>query len=177
MPPTIGATGSARTGPSRPDRYGIVVDGLPDGHYIKGIYVGESDITYTGTEVRNGSVPIDIVVSPKAGLVAGAVQNADAGKPAAGATVVMIPQEKERGPLPEYYQQGTTDQHGRFAFKSVAPGEYKVYAWEDVEPTAWMDAEFMKPFLAKGETVTVEDSGRAEVEVSVIPANSEKEKR
>jgi serine/threonine protein kinase len=131
----------------------------------------------TGTEVRNGSVPIDIVVSLKAGLVAGTVQNADAGKPAPGATVVMIPQEKERAPIPEYYQQGTTDQHGRFAFKSVAPGRYKVYAWEDVEPTAWMDAEFMKPFLAKGETVTVEESGRAEVEVSVIPANSEKEKR
>ena len=65
----------------------------------------------------------------------------------------------------------------RFAFQSVAPGEYKVYAWEDVEPTAWMDAEFMKPFLSKGETVTVGESGRAQVGVRMIPADSEKEKR
>jgi len=160
----------------KPERYGLVVAGLPDGYYTKGVYLGESDITYSGTELRNGSGPIDIVVSPKAGLVAGVVQNADAGKRAPGATVVMIPQEKEKAPIPECYQQGTTDQYGRFAFKSVAPGEYKVYAWEDVEPTAWMDAEFMKPFLDKGETVTVGDSGRAEVEVSVIPAVSQKEK-
>jgi hypothetical protein len=161
----------------RPDRYGIVVAGLPDGYYTKGVYLGESDITYSGTELRNGSGAIDIVVSPKAGLVAGVVRNADTGQPAPGATVVMIPQEKERAPIPECYQRGTTDQYGRFAFKSVAPGEYKVYAWEDVELTAWMDAEFMKPFLGKGETVTVGESGRAEVEVNMIPAGSEKEKR
>ncbi|MEI9974592.1 MAG: carboxypeptidase-like regulatory domain-containing protein [Ignavibacteriota bacterium] len=182
MPAKTGTIGSARTGPSRldnlrPDRYGIVVADLPSGYYTKGIYVGESEITYTGTEVRNGSAPIDIVVSPKAGLVAGVVQSADAGKPAQGATVVMIPQEKERVPIPECYQQSTTDQYGRFAFKSVAPGKYKVYAWEDVEPTAWMDSQFMKPLLGIGETVTVEESGRAEVAVTVIPANSEKEKR
>jgi len=160
-----------------PGRYGIGVVGLPDGYYTKSVYLGESDITYSGTELRNGSGPIDIVVSPKAGLVSGVVQNGDAGQLAPGATVVMIPQERDRARIPECYQQGTTDQYGRFAFKSVAPGEYKVYAWEDVEPTAWMDAEFMKPFLGKGETVTVEESGRAEVEVSMIPMGSEQEKR
>ncbi|HLK63156.1 MAG TPA: carboxypeptidase-like regulatory domain-containing protein [Bryobacteraceae bacterium] len=160
----------------RPDRYGIVVTGLPDGYYTKSVHLRESDITYSGTELRNGSGPIDVVVSPKAGLVTGVVR-ADAGQPAPGATVVMIPQEKERSPIPECYQQGTADQYGRFAFKSVAPGEYKVYAWEDVEPTAWMDAEFMKPVLGKGEAVTVEESGRAEVQVSMIPAGSEQEKR
>jgi 5-hydroxyisourate hydrolase-like protein (transthyretin family) len=173
----VGEDGTFKMDNLLPDRYGIVVAGLPDGYYTKGIYMGDSEITYTGTEVRNGSVPIDIVVSPKAGSIAGVVQNADAGKPAQGATVVMIPQEKERAPIPECYQQSTTDQYGRFAFKSVAPGKYKVYAWEDVEPTAWMDSEFMKLLLGKGETVTVEESGRAEVEVTVIPANSEKEKR
>jgi hypothetical protein len=160
-----------------PGRYGIVVAGLPDGYYTKGVHLGESDIMYSGTELRDGSRPIDIVVSPKAGLVSGVVQNADAGQPAPGAMVVMIPQQSERAPIPEYYQQSTTDQYGRFAFKSVAPGEYKVYAWEDVEPTAWMDAEFMKPFLGKGERVTVEESGRAEVQVNMIPAGSDQQKR
>ncbi len=173
----VAEDGTFTIGNLRPDRYGMVVAGLPDGYYTKGVYLGENDITYSGTELRNGAGPIDIVVSPKAGLVTGVVKNGDAGQPSPGATVVMIPQEKERAPIPECYQQGITDQHGRFAFKSVAPGEYKVYAWEDVEPTAWMDAEFMKPFLGKGETVKVGESGRTEVEVSLIPVGSEKEKQ
>ena len=58
----------------------------------------------------------------------------------------------------------------------MVPGEYKVYAWEDVESSAWMDPDFMKPLEAKGEPVTVGESAQANVQVNLIPADSEKEK-
>ena len=63
-------------------------------------------------------------------------------------------------------------QYGRFTFKNVVPGEYKVYAWEDVESSAWMDPDFMKPLEGKGESVAVEESAQANVQVNVIPADS-----
>jgi hypothetical protein len=57
----------------------------------------------------------------------------------------------------------------------VFPGEYKVYAWEDAESTAWRDPEFMKPLEGMGESVTVGESGQASVQVNLIPAESEKD--
>lgn len=160
-----------------PDRYGAAVTGLPDGFYTKSIRVGETDITYSGFELRDGPPPrIDVLVSPKAATVSGVVQTGDTNKPAAGATVVLVPTDKERAPIAELYRHATTDQFGRFAFRSVVPGEYKVYAWEDVESTAWMDPEFMKPLQGMGESVTVDEGDQASVQVNLIPAESEKDK-
>jgi hypothetical protein len=147
-----------------PDPYGVVVSGLPNGFYTKSIRAGETDITYSGFELRDGPpARIDVLVSPKAATVSGVAQIRDSDKTAAGATVVLVPAEKERAQIAEFYQHATTDQFGRFAFKSVVPGEYKVYAWEDVESTAWRDPEFMKPLEGMGESVTVGEGDKASV--------------
>ena len=42
---------------------------------------------------------------------------------------------------------------GGFTFKSLTPGEYRVYAWEEAEYGAWMDPDFMKPLESRGEAV------------------------
>jgi hypothetical protein len=173
----VAADGTFKLEDLIPDRYGVVVSGLPGGFYTKSIRLGESDITYSGFEVRGGPLAgIDVLVSPKAAMVSGVALSPDTGNPAAGASVVLVPKEKERMQIPEFYSQAATDQYGRFTFKGVAPGEYQVYAWEDVESTAWMDPEFMKPLDGKGEPVTVGESAQASVQVRVIPAGSEREK-
>ena len=117
-----------------------------------------------------------MLVSPKAATVSGVAKIRDTGKTAAGATVVLVPNEKERAQIAEFYQHATTNQFGRFEFKSVVPGDYKVYAWEDVESTAWLDPEFMKPLEGIGEPVTVGESDKASVQVNLIPAESAKDK-
>jgi protocatechuate 3,4-dioxygenase beta subunit len=160
-----------------PDRYGFLIEGLPDGFYIESIRVGGIDTTYSGVDLKSGAPgDVDIFVSPKAGLVSGGTQDPNTNQPAPGVTVVLVPKEQVRRTIPEFYQQVTSDQHGRFMFKNVVPGEYKVYAWEDVESSAWMDPEFMKPLEDNGESVTVGESAQANVRVSVIPADLDKEK-
>ncbi len=160
-----------------PNVYGILLGGLPDGFYIKSVRSGQSEVTYSGVDLTSGaSGQVEILVSPKAGVVSGVAQNSDTSQPAPGATAVLVPKEKERAGNFAFYQQATTDQHGGFTFKNVAPGDYKVYAWEDVESSAWMDPEFMKPLEAKGESVTVGESAQASVQVNLISADSEKEK-
>jgi 5-hydroxyisourate hydrolase-like protein (transthyretin family) len=157
-----------------PDRYGFLIDGLPNGFYTKSISAGGVDITYSGVDLASGgSAQIEVLVSPKAGLVSGAALNPDTSQPAPGATVVLAPKEKERLAIFELYQQATADQYGRFTFKNVVPGEYKVYAWEDVESGAWMDPEFMKPLEDKGEAIKLEESGQANVQATIIPAEKE----
>lgn len=160
-----------------PARYGILIDGLPDAYYVKHIRVGEADVMYSGFELTSGALgQVDILVSPKAGLVSGSVQNPKTGQPVSGATAVLVPKEKERLPLSAFYQQTATDEHGRFTFKSVNPGEYKAYAWEDVEAGAWLDRDFMQPLAEKGESVSVGESARANVQVFLIPADSQSDK-
>jgi hypothetical protein len=173
----IAKDGTFRLEDLDPYRYGILIGGLPDGFYTKSIRVGEADITYSGLDLTSGAPgEVDILVSPKAGLVSGVARSLNTSQPPPGATAVLIPKEKERLEISVFYQQTTTDQYGRFTFKNVVPGEYQVYAWEDVESSAWMDPGFMKPLEGKGESVTVGEGAQANVQVNLIPADSEEEK-
>lgn len=158
------------------DLYDVQVSGLPDGFYVKSIRSGETNIQLAGLEVTGSSPePVEIVVSPRAGQIGGAVQN-PAGQPAPEAVVALVPQEKERRDSAAYYRQATTDAGGRFTFKDLPPGSYKVFAWDDVESGAWMDPDFLKPLEAKGEAVTVKEGGQETVQVKVIAADAAPEK-
>jgi hypothetical protein len=158
----------------QPGRYGVVVEGLPDGFYTKSVRAGEVDVTYSGVDLTGAAVgQVEVVVSPKAGIVSGVAQSVDTNRAAAGATVVLVPKEKERSTIADLYRQTTTDQNGGFTFRSVVPGEYQVYAWEDVERSAWLDPDFVKTAEGKGEPVTLPEMGVASVRVRVIGAVGE----
>jgi hypothetical protein len=161
--------GSVGTG-----RYGLWIVGLPGGFYLKSIRSGGAEVLYSGIDFSSGPADVEVIVSPGAGSVAGSVMNADSSRPAPGATVVLVPQGKERVPIPALYRQATTDQNGYFRFKNVAPGEYRVYAWDRVESGAWLDPDFMMPLSTKGVSVKMtEGAPVGDVDVSLIVADSE----
>jgi hypothetical protein len=147
--------------------------GLPDGFYVKSIKSGETDVLTAGLDVTRGAPqPVEVLVSPHAGLISGVVHNSSTGQPAPGATVVLVPQEKERLPQQQYYKTVTTDQNGSYTLKSLTPGEYKAFAWEDLEPGAYMDPDFMKPLESKGEPVTIRESDQKTLSLTMIPADT-----
>jgi hypothetical protein len=132
------------------------------------------DVLAAGLEIAGGSpAPLDVVLSPRAGQVTGTVLDPKTQKPAAMMTVVLVPQEKERRDRQEFYQTANTDFSGQFTFKSVTPGEYRVYAWEEAEYGVWMDPDFMKPLESQGEAVSVPEGGRQAIQVNLIPADSQ----
>ena len=49
----------------------------------------------------------------------------------------------------------SSDQNGHFDLKSIPPGDYKVFAWEDVEPGIWQDPEFLKDHEKNGQPLTI----------------------
>ena len=154
------------------DHFNVSIFGLPEGFYVKSIRAGDDDALANGLDLSRGTVgPIDVVLGPNAGLVEGAVQNENQ-QPATGATVVMIPQEKGRRDQMSYYKTMTTDQYGRFTVKSIDPGEYKLFAWEDVEFGAYMDPEFVKPVESLGESVTIREKSRESLQLKLIPAEA-----
>jgi uncharacterized protein (DUF2141 family) len=163
--------GSFRIEDVAPDVYNLTAFGLPDGFYIKSIRSGETDVLSSGLNATAGQVaPLQVVLSPNAGQLTGAVQNPATSQPAPGASVVLIPQEKDRRDVFSLYKITTTDQSGNFSFKNLTPGDYKVFAWEDIEPGAYTDPEFVKPVESRGEAINIKESGKPAVQLTLIPA-------
>jgi protocatechuate 3,4-dioxygenase beta subunit len=151
----------------------VNVFGLPDGFYVKSIKSGQIDVQADGLDFTRGAPsPLDILVSPHAGVISGAVQNSNTGQPASGALVVLVPQEKERRGQQQFYRNTTTDQNGSYAVKNIPPGEYKAFAWEDIDPGAYTDPDFLKPFESKGEAVTISESDQKNLTLTMIPADA-----
>ena len=50
----------------------------------------------------------------------------------------------------DLFKSTTSDQNGRFQFTDLAPGDYKVFAWDDVERYQWFDPEFVKDYEKQG---------------------------
>jgi len=53
--------------------------------------------------------------------------------------------------------------------RTIAPGDYKIFAWEDLEPGAYNDPDFVRKYEALSTPVKVSESGQLAVEVKVIP--------
>jgi hypothetical protein len=169
----LGDDNSFRLDDVSADLYDVTVAGLPDGFYVKAVHAGEADVLVSGLEVKGAAPePVEIVLSAHGGQVSGAVKNAANQQPMAQATVALAPREKERAGQTPYYHDMATGQDGRFFFKSVAPGEYKLFAWEDVEPGAWLDPDFIKPLDDKGQSVTIRADGQETADLVAIPADA-----
>ncbi len=175
-PDAAPATGSARAdghGAFRltdvePGEYDLWAWGFPEGYYIKSVRQGDEEALEKGLDLTRGSAPVTVVLAPGAGEVTGVVQD-NKQTPSPGATVVLLPvAQSHRLRLRE--QNTMADQNGRYTFKNIDPGDYKLFAWEDVEPGAWSDPDFMKPFETKGVAVTIREHGRESVPLDVIPA-------
>jgi len=151
-----------------PDLYDVAVSGLPDGYYLKAVLADTQDALAAGLDLSRGAVrALDIVLAPNAGVATGAVQNARQ-QPAAGATVVLIPQEKERAGQSQYYSITTTDASGNFTVKNLAPGHYRAYAWQVVEAGAWLDPDFMKAIEERGVAVGIKEGSQETLALGLV---------
>jgi|CZKY01.1.fsa_nt_gi protocatechuate 3,4-dioxygenase beta subunit len=151
-----------------------VYGGDGQGFFLKSAKLGERNIE-TGF-AASGPAALDLLVSYKGGTVEGAVvekeKDVDNDYPVANATVVAVPEEKYRK-LPDHFGIGSTDQHGRFTIRGVAPGSYTLYAWQDLEEGVWRDADFLKSQEANGTAVKVEEGSHQKVELKLSPTGEE----
>jgi hypothetical protein len=147
--------------------YRIDFHPIPAGFYLKSS--GAADMLETSITVGRGHSPppVELVLSPGAARIDGTVASDEQSAP--GASVVLVPDGKQRG-QPTYYRQAVTDQLGRFAMRNVTPGDYTLFAWEQIERGAYMDPEFLAQYEDRGKAVHVEDGGHLSVQLDVIPA-------
>jgi hypothetical protein len=142
----------------------------PRDSYLKSARLGGEDVLNNSLTISRGGVSslLEIVISFAAGQVQGSVLTGES-LPSNDATVVLMPDSPKRDQF-RLYRLATTDQLGRFFLRGIAPGDYKLFAWEDVEVNAWQDPDFLKPFEEKGRSVHIEENGRQTVELTSIAA-------
>lgn len=151
--------------------YSLQVMGLPDGYWVRSIRMGDQEVKYTGIDLGHSTAaPITITLAPNAAQIDGAILN-EKQEPAAGATVVLVPEAKLRDRA-EAYRTGSSDQNGRFTLKNIEPGDYTLFAWEDVEYGAYMDPAFLKPVEDRGQSIRLDEGGHESVQVNIIPADA-----
>ena len=81
-----------------------------------------------------------------------------------GATVALIPTFRRFS----RYKEVTTDQFGEFHFDGIAPGDYRVYAFDHIDTGAYQDAEWMKKFEFKGQPFTAKPGSHETIALRAI---------
>jgi hypothetical protein len=128
---------------------------------------GSRDVLRDGIDTTSGDPEnVEIRVAVSAGVVQGNVTD-ERGSPSAGAQVAVVP-DSDREIRPDLFRAATTDQLGRFSIKGVSPGNYKIFAWVDIEPGIFHDPNFLAPYEAMGTPVRVEENGSVTVYLKVI---------
>lgn len=157
----------------QPTRYQLSYFRPSDDYYLKSARLGGQDVLESGLDLTHGvSGSLEITLSSNGGQVEGVVLNAS-DQPEAGATVTLVPDEPRRSQS-RLYKDLTTDQYGRFTIKSIAPGSYKLFAWEEIEGGAYQNPDFLKPFEALGEPRTIREGSRESAQLKLIPAEGKK---
>ena len=135
--------------------------------YISAIRQGALDIRNEGiVEARASMLPIEIVIAAGAGVIQGTV-DAPGGAVPPHADVVLVPQISRRGNV-MFYDRTVADDKGQFKFQGIPPGEYKVFAFEQLADTAEQNPSFIARYETLGQPVTVNSKSMSEIRVRLL---------
>src|SRR5262245_48087175 len=108
------------------------------------------------------AIEVELESNRASGSITGIVIS-DKLEPVPNVTLALIP--KGTGA----YKNVWTDSNGRFRITQVDPGDYTLYAWEDVELYAWQNEDFMRGYAGRGKAIHVDEGAAANTQVNVIP--------
>jgi hypothetical protein len=140
--------------------------------FLKSAKLNGVDLLDKGLQIA-GAVgqPLELVYSSRGGTVDGTVTKDD-DLPAVGAMVELVPDPAHRE-WSGRYNQGTTDQYGRFTIRGVAPGSYSAFAFKGVAGPDLKGPDFIKPFEAQGRSVEIDENGKQTLQLKLTVVNAE----
>lgn len=146
-------------------RFALVL--LPDNYYIKSARLGSQDVT-DGTITFDGppNDSLDIVLSPTTASITATVVD-EAQQPQQGMTVVLVPNTARRTRR-DLFQTAVSDASGRVNLTGIAPGDYKVFAWENVIEDSWEDPEILRMYDSRGQAIRLNDTSKETLTLRVI---------
>jgi hypothetical protein len=142
---------------------------LPPNTYVADVLQGGLSIYDSGLLITEQSVaPLEVVVRTNGGSIGGVVRDSAQQMPAAGATIVLVPQTQHRQNQ-SLFMSVTSDASGHFSMTAISPGIYKLFAWDSIEPGAFQNATFLSQYEEKGLAVSVAPAIHLDTSLILIP--------
>lgn len=147
------------------DHYKISLPNLPEDYYLKQVLVSGHEAPNADVSVFGPHTEIDLLVSPAGGHIDGLAL--DNNQEPVSSYVFLAP-DIERVPS-ELLRFTRADSKGKFSFRGVAPGSYRLYALADVDTNEILNQpDLLKDFLDEAQLVRVAEGGKYEVEVRPV---------
>ncbi len=167
-----------------PDASGqFTLEGVVPGRYRIGAYPSSPGATNIKSSVFNGrdtlDFPLDVrpgeaitggvlTVIPRLAEITGQLQH-DANQPATGYTVIAFTADQQYWtPQSRRVQAVRPATDGRYSFRSLPGGEYRLVAVTDVEPGQWFDPAFLRELLPASIPLTLAEGERREQTLRVV---------
>ena len=140
--------------------------------YVKSIYLGDVEVLNAG--LRYTPQPdqvLSVAIGTNPGTLEGRVLN-DQQQPVPGAAVVLFDELLHaRITRTDKFRVSSTNRAGKFQIKGLPPGDYKVFAWEDLDRDIWLDPDFTQ-HESQGMSLHIEEGKVQGVDIPIISSNT-----
>jgi len=135
--------------------------------YIQSARLGSADVLKDGLHLDHQPEDfLEIVIAETTASVEGRVT--DGTQAVSNAVVVLVPSLNLRQRSDLYYV-AATDGNGQFQIQArIVPGDYKIFAWKDIEPGAWQDPEVLQRYENQGQPVSVTSNSKLNIDVRLV---------
>jgi hypothetical protein len=129
--------------------YDLSLSSVPSGAYVASIGLGDREVSGR-LDLSGGDPGQPLVIAMKSS------SSEILGSAPLGSIITLIP-EPERPDQINLSLRTTTDTTGTFILKNVAPGKYRITAWDELDRNAHLDPEFTGQHRDKGTLITIEE--------------------
>ncbi|MGA2133398.1 MAG: carboxypeptidase regulatory-like domain-containing protein [Bryobacteraceae bacterium] len=141
---------------------------VPPGGYIKAMRLGDRDVLTEDMTIDSGTRdPLHIVISGRGAVVSGTV-TVPAGVARSPRARILLAPSGPYADVLSFYAETGADDAGHFEFKGVTPGRYKLYAFEEMQSSAYDDPNFLKPFEPLSEAFDIAEGALVERKTQLI---------
>jgi hypothetical protein len=154
-----------------PGRYSVRLAapiGDPPDAYVADVRQQDKSVFDSGILIgENVPDPLEVMLRTQGGLVTGTVFDSTFIRPVTRATLVLVPDDPRRRNL-ALYRTAVSLPDGSFNLAGVAPGAYKLFAWQKVTAGAWENAAFLRRYEDRSVPVVVDQNATKTVRIQAI---------
>ncbi len=122
------------------------------GTYIRAVKIGDREFPGTRVDFARAAGPLEISLATNGGSLSGIVTGAD-GQPADGARVMLY--SLASGKDPQCARAADSGEDGRFELRDLAPGEYRIAAWQSAPQDPGEQAAVLRIAPRSSQTVNL----------------------
>jgi hypothetical protein len=163
----VGSDGMFRLAGVTPGPWIVALEPLPEGLWLKMESFANNDTIGGEVYVSESSRgQLRVLLATDGAQISGTVGKD--GQPSQ-ATVVLVPAAPELRDSRLLYRVSHTSEHGLFTLRNVRPGNYKLFAFQEIEPFDWLDPDLLRKVEGSAAPVTIAAGESVQRDLLAIP--------